>query len=188
MVSPERRHILRIMSVGDIRCRQTGRMSVDQQNFFVAVATVAGGLLALMFIALQVRTEAWDAMHRRVVAVGFLLELLIVMVVALLSLAPGKHLEIAAIMGAGIGLLTCAAQVMLFIHYRALLPGSATAYDRLQFFGIFVSGTVYLTLMLLALWHPTLIYGVPYVLVWLCFSGSTEIGALLMWPRRRYIS
>lgn len=162
-------------------------MSVYEQDFLVAVATVAGGLLALMFIALQVRPEAWDAMHRRVVAVGFLLELLVVMVISLLSLVPGKHLEIAAVVGAGIGLLTCVAQVPLFVHFRALnlRSGPASTYDRLQFFGIFFSGAVYLTLMMLALWHRTLIYGVPYVLVWLCFSGSTEIGALLMWPDHR---
>ncbi|MBO1765794.1 hypothetical protein [Allobranchiibius sp. GilTou38] len=153
------------------------------QDFNIATATVGSGLFALMFLALQLHPEVWADVHRRVAAVGFLLELLIVMVVSLLALVPGTHLKIAAVFGACLGLVTCVVQVPLFMIYAGKPAiGDLHLFDQIQYFGFFFSEGIYFSLLFLAQRHATLVYGVPYVLVWLCFSGSTEIGLLLMFP------
>jgi hypothetical protein len=154
----------------------------DWQTFYATTVGVGGGLFALLFTALQVRENLWrDAPLKRAAAVCALAELFVVVLVSLLALTP--HQLWGTLAGGVLGLGMTLWYWRSYRHSSEVDPFDANQ-SRLNWISLVVYSALVIAACLGGLvdWNGTarVESSVPYLLVWLTFSGSTEIGYLLM--------
>jgi peptidoglycan/LPS O-acetylase OafA/YrhL len=87
--------------------------------YFSAVAGVTGAIFALVFVAMQVRLDAWIGNHLRSYAVVFTLnELAAPLFLSLISLMPHHPWQVGARIVAGLGFLVVAGQLVTYVFVR----------------------------------------------------------------------
>jgi len=142
--------------------------------FFQYLAAIAAALLAVAFLAIQVRTDAWRGKPlRAALAVLTLAELAAPVFFGLIFLFPGHPWNVAGQVVGASGYVAILWHAGSFRRHRH----DATKLDKWQMAG----SALPVTTFSLVLWYPDLRWKAA-VLVWLIFSGLTEAWFFLRLP------
>jgi hypothetical protein len=146
--------------------------------YFSAVAGVTGAIFALVFVAMQVRLDAWIGNHLRSYAVVFTLnELAAPLFLSLISLMPHHPWQVGARIVAAIGLLIVLGQLLTYaMVQRRNEPVSRIDHFRVVV-GSAVSATVFASLIFASFFHA--VTWIAGVCLWQVMSGITQALVLL---------
>lgn len=138
----------------------------DWIPYFEYLTSASAGILAIAFLAFQVRSEIWRShplMHP--VAATTLAELSTPVFFGLLFLMPSHPWELAGLLTGALGYLAMAWHMIALVVNRHAVQ----SFDRIQLTGVPITG---LTFGLL-LWWPSLQVKAG-VALWMIFSGFIE--------------
>lgn len=146
--------------------------------YFSAVAGVTGAIFALVFVAMQVRLDAWIGDPLRSYAVVFTLdELAAPLFLSLIFLMPHHPWQAAARVVGTFGLIVVAGQVFTYVVVRRRGRGVSRV-DRFRVIvGSSISGCVFASLIVASFY-----YGVTWiagVCLWFVMSGIAQALTLL---------
>ncbi|WP_329410731.1 hypothetical protein OG563_00240 [Nocardia vinacea] len=154
-------------------------------TYFEVVALVAGAILALLFVGLQVGFERWNNTALRIyVAATTLLELASPLTISMFALLPGNRWWLACFIVATIGLASVVGHGVVYgmdWYGRKQIK----FLDHFQMWAsVAISTTVYTLVLLSGLWRddPTWLVVAGYACIWLIISGMFESWLLVTLP------
>jgi hypothetical protein len=139
---------------------------------------VTGAIFALVFVAMQVRLDAWIGNQLRSYAVVFTLnELAVPLFISLICLMPHHPWQVGARVVAAIGLLIVASQVVTYLMVvRRNLPVSRIDHFRVVV-GSALSAVVFASLIFASFFYA--VTWIANVCLWQVMSGITQALFLL---------
>jgi len=146
--------------------------------YFSAVAGITGAIFALVFVAMQVRLDAWIGDQLRSYAVVFTLnELGAPLFLSLISLMPHHPWQAGARIVAVVGLLVVAGQLMTYmVVLRRNEPVSRIDHFRVVV-GSAVSAAVFGSLIFASFFYA--VTWIAAICLWQVMSGITQALILL---------
>ncbi|WP_433527720.1 hypothetical protein ACQPZ2_30395 [Nocardia pseudovaccinii] len=160
-------------------------LSKEWLTYFEVIALVAGAVLALLFVGLQVGFERWRNTALRIyVAATTLLELASPLTISLFALLPGGRWWLACFIVSALGLASVVGHLVVYgmdWYGRKQLK----FLDHFQMWAsVVISTTVYTLVLLAGLWRDDLawVFVAGYACIWLIISGMFESWLLVTVP------
>lgn len=148
-------------------------------DFFTVLTSVAGAVLALLFVALQVGADKWRTVPlRRTAAARNLIELASPLAVGLFAIYPGGRWWLGGIIAATVGL---AGVIAYAVRYRRASKPQPR-YERAQYrLGTPLLPILYGTLLIFSILNTDLgLKVVGWAAIWALMSGITQTFFLLV--------